>query len=266
MFGRALFFVSAFMATALTSLPANSAVISAVGANAVDIVPSVESFRSLLGNLNPNLPQTFNGGRREINWDGVPAAQSSPNPFPGDFFNGTTPGRARGAVFTTTGSGFQVSGTDFSEINVDFPSLFEAFSATKTFSAIGSADMDVTFFLPGTNTPATTRGFGAVFSDVDLPDHTSMSFFDVNDNPLGTFAVPAATGNQTFSFLGVTFDQAVVRRVHISNGSIQLSPDFVVMDDFIYGEPVQAIPEPATWLLLAVGLGALVWLRKTQRM
>ena len=46
------------------------------------------------------------GARREINWDGTPNAQSSPNNLAPNFFNVNSP---RGVVFSTTGSGFQVS-------------------------------------------------------------------------------------------------------------------------------------------------------------
>ncbi|HYZ49159.1 MAG TPA: PEPxxWA-CTERM sorting domain-containing protein [Sphingomonas sp.] len=34
--------------------------------------------------------------------------------------------------------------------------------------------------------------------------------------------------------------------------------DLVVMDDFLYGEPM-AIPEPASWALMVGGFGLLGW-------
>ncbi len=46
------------------------------------------------------------GGRREINWDGVPAAFTNNDLFPGNFFNVNSP---RGVLFTTDGSGFRIS-------------------------------------------------------------------------------------------------------------------------------------------------------------
>jgi len=67
------------------------------------------------------------------------------------------------------------------------------------------------------------------------------------------------------SFVGVTFNSAIVARVRITNGNSPLGPnddpivrgtDIVVMDDFIYGEPqvAAAVPEPSSGLgLLALG-------------
>ena len=58
-------------------------------------------------------------------------------------------------------------------------------------------------------------------------------------------AVPAATGDETLSFLGVSFNAGeVVGRVRIVSGNVALGPneagalDVVAMDDFIYAEPV----------------------------
>jgi hypothetical protein len=51
----------------------------ASGANPAAIQSTVDAYRVALGTLNPNVAGTQNGGlgRREINWDGVPAAQSA---------------------------------------------------------------------------------------------------------------------------------------------------------------------------------------------
>jgi hypothetical protein len=132
------------------------------------------------------------------------------------------------------------------------------------FSPIGSNIVDLFFFVPGTGTPAVTRGFGAVYTDVDVIENTAFEYFDAAGNSLGTFSTPVS--NNGLSFLGVTFANPVVRHVRIRYGNSALGPadsvefDVAVMDDFIYGEPV-AVPEPGTASTVAVLLGWLtVWL------
>jgi hypothetical protein len=250
--------------------------VSAAGANSAAIQPTVLTFQTTLGTLNPNVVGSFASGRREINWDGVPDALSAPNLLPANFFNSNSP---RGVVFSTAGTGFEVSSSpasgvplNFGNINPAYTSIFAPFSIPRLFTALGSNVLDVNFFVPGSNTLALTNGFGAVFSHVDLANTTSLQFFNQAGNSLGTFFVPATTGNQTFSFLGVSFTEGtVVSRVQITNGNQILGPsntadDLVVMDDFIYGEP-QAIPEPSSLVMAGtaamVGLGCA--LRRRQR-
>src|SRR5205814_6387589 len=80
---------------------------SATGANAASITAARDAFRLDLGGGDvAGVNGSFGGLRREINWDGVPDAFSAPNNMPADFFNVTSP---RGAVFSTPGTGFQVS-------------------------------------------------------------------------------------------------------------------------------------------------------------
>ena len=266
------------VALALLCAPAAGAqvVTAAAGANAAVIQGSVDAYRASLGALNANVAGSFGSGRREINWDGVPDAQSSPNAFAPNFFNVNSP---RGVVFSTPGTGFQNSATatsgtpvEFGNINPTYPETFGTFSAQRLFTPIGSNVTDVQFFVPGSTTAALTRGFGAVFTDVDLANTTSMSFFGPGGGSLGTFFAPVggtSAAGGSLSFLGVLFADAVVSRVRITTGnaapgagvndlSIGTGPtDVVVMDDFIYGEPVSTVPEPATVLLLGGGLAAL---------
>lgn len=268
--------IAVALAGVVSGLPAGAETIrSGAGSAAADIQSALDQFRADLGALNPNNPGSLGSGRREINWDGVPDTVASPNPMAGDFFNGATPGRARGAVFTTPGTAFEISADndnptltpgDFANINPAYSTDFAAFTPQRLFTAVGSNIVDVTFRVPGEDTPALVRGFGSVFSDVDLHGSASLSFYDKSGGLLNETIVPAAgLGDGTFSFLGVAFDDAIVARVRITSGTDALSPttfdapsaaspvDLVVMDDFVFGEPV-AVPEPASAALLGLGL------------
>jgi hypothetical protein len=252
----------------VTETHAASITFSDVGTS-VDIADTVNDFRSALGTLNPNVAGSFDSGRREINWDGVPDARSAPNLLPADFFNVNSP---RGVVFSTPGTGFEVSANavnptatpiEFGDIDPAYPGFFTTFSPQRLFTAVGSNIVDVNFFVPGSSTPAFTNGFGAVFTDVDLANISSLQFFDLFGNSLGTFFVPNIAGNETLSFLGVLFNGGEqIGRVRITAGNQILASgntmtDLVVLDDFIYGEP-QAVPEPAMAALMLGALGAFV--------
>ena len=203
---------------------AAATVFSGTSDNVAGLLPTVDAFRSALGNINPNVVGSFGTGRREINWDGVPDAFSAPNALPGNFFNVNSP---RGVVSSTPGTGFQVSASaasgtpiQFGNIDATFPSIFEPFSPQRLFTAINSTIVDVNFFVPGTTTAALTRGFGVIFSDVDLANTTSLMFFGINNELLGTFFAPEIAGNETFSFLGVDFGSSQVGRVRITSGEM----------------------------------------------
>ena len=239
-----------------------------------DIRLAVDDFRNALGNLNANTPGSANGGRREINWDAVPAQFTNTNDFPADFFNQPAVGRARGTVFATRGTGFRTSDDNFSDVAPDFDGPFEFFSPIRTFAPVGSNRMTVDFFVPGSPDAATSTGFGVVFSDVDRRGSASIQLFDARGRSLGRYNAPVAPG--ALSFIGVRFADAVVASVEIRSGQAAVvtdgvalgdrvlnpepghaakddddgdddhdrgegrhrSPDLVIMDDFIYGEPI----------------------------
>src|SRR2546430_14617119 len=68
------------------------------GANPADIQAIVDQFRADLGGSNNGVGGSFATGRREINWDGVPDANATPNFLAPDFFNTTSP---RGLVMAS---------------------------------------------------------------------------------------------------------------------------------------------------------------------
>lgn len=255
---------------------------------------AVGDFRAALGTLNSNVAGSFGSGRREINWDGVLDSFSRPNALPANFFNVNSP---RGAVFSTAGTGFATSADSnnptatplrFSDLNATYSTAFSSFSPERLFTAIGSNILDISFFIPGSTTPAAVMGFGAVFADVDigpsLPTQglgledagveggvasaTQLLFFgtDANQTLIGTFNVPAAAGDGGLSFVGVMFSSAIVGRVRIISGNSALGPnditqggafDIVALDDFIYGEPL-AVPEQSSVALAAAGVVGLL--------
>ena len=241
---------------------------SAAGQDAAAIQESLDGLRGDLGDLNAPELGSRGSGRREINWDAdTPLdAFASPNFMPATFFNRPLFPFARGAVFLTTGLGVQVSqdGDDpqdddadqlrFSDANAEYLNEFQTFSDPRLFSAGTDANViDVLFFVPGTNQPALVKGFGAIFTDVDVAGSTTLQYFDRNGRLLHDQAVPHLAGQGTLSLLGVVFDQIEVARVRITAGNLNLgavddlpASDAVVLDDFIYGEPValEAIGQP----------------------
>ena len=271
--------VLSLIVTVALHTPAGADIVrSAAGTTDGDITSARDAFRADLGGgIVPGANGSFGGVRREINWDAVPDGFAAPNNLPANFFNVNSP---RGTVFTTPGTGFQVSANagvapiEFGNIDPSYITTFATFSPQRLFTALDSNVVDVLFFVAGTNTPATVSGFGAVFTDVDLSDTTSIEFFSATDVSLGSFFVPAIAGSESFSFLGVSFDTERVGRVRITSGNSALGPgvidqngnpsDHVVMDDFLYSEP-KAVPEPAVTVLVATAIAALgiaAWRRR----
>lgn len=163
-----------------------------------------------------------------------------------------------------------VGSVEFDNINPTYSSTFGVFSPQRLFTGVGSNIVDVSFFIPGTTTPALISGFGAVFTDVDLSSSTKIEFFNAANASLGVYGVPAGTvGSESLSFLGVSFTEGpIISHVQITSGNTALGAgaydgtplgpdnvvDVVAMDDFIYAAPV---PEPETYAMLLAGLGLL---------
>jgi hypothetical protein len=144
--------------------------------------------------------------------------------------------------------------------NPSYATIFKALSPVRLFSSIESNVTDTLFFVPGGGeVKATTRGFGVIFSDVDLPDgsddpgpkqgnrhaSTLIEYFGADGDLLFSSFAPASPGDGNLTFFGIVFDDARIARVRITVGATpgpddSRKRDVVMMDDFIYGEP-QAI-------------------------
>lgn len=243
---------------------------SAAAGTPAGISPTRDAFRAAVGGGTTAAANgDFGGVRREINWDGVPDGRSDPNLLPGNFFNVNSP---RGAVFSTPGSGFLVSANAGAVAAplFGFPNDLQTFSAQRLFAPIGSNILDISFFVPGTTTAATTSAFAAIFVDVEdnnSVDATTLEFFDAA-GALIFSRTAAAAGNQGLSFLGGVADAGErIGRVRIttpdnfliSNGVRDNErTDFVVMDDFLYATP-GVVPTPGSLGLTLLGLAALAW-------
>lgn len=225
--------------------PVPAQVVTASG----DLTGALTQFRGLLGGAANTVAGEQAEGRREINWDGVGAALLNVNTFPGDQFNRVVP---RGQIFTTPGTGFRVSDNALFDLEPSDSTQFRAFSPVKTFVSIGSPVMTVTFKVAGSDTPAVTKGFGVVFSDVDVQGSASLEFFSAAGVSLRKVIAPIRSDATGHSFAGAVFDEALVASVVITAGQAAVAAgvkdisaggtsDLVATDDFIAGEP-HALP------------------------
>jgi hypothetical protein len=238
-------------------------VFQAAGPDVTSIQGAVDAFRAALGDNNGNNPGPIQKGRREINWDG-----GNPN-----ILDTTAPVNPFLVFLNTRGSQFKTPGLGLSQAppsggpqgglavlfgNPSYATIFRTFSRSRLFTPVGSNITEASFSIPGTNgtAPATVRGFGAVFTDVDQPDgigpstvrgSTFIQYFDANGRLLFSSSVPASPGDGSLSFFGIKFDDARIASVRIKTGDVAPGPkddqhhDIVMMDDFIYGEP-QILP------------------------
>lgn len=217
-----------------------------------ELTNALGQFRAIIGDPLNNTPNQT-AGRREINWDGGAPQITNNNNFPLDFFNatadGSPAGRQRGLVYVGANAALRLDSTSYSEIEASYADNFKPFSGKKLITSINSNITEIEFRLAGTNTPASVKGFGAVFSDVDQDAYTTIQFFDGNKS-LGIFQVPKRSDANGHSFLGVYFPNDKITRIKITAGNGVLAPgtkdisspggtkDLVVFDDFLYSEPL----------------------------
>jgi hypothetical protein len=202
----------------------------------------VNGFASSLGADDGEQPGSQTGGRRQVDWEDVPDAMASPALLPGDFFDVQSP---RGLILGTPGSGVAVSRSiaqgqpRFADIDASYAATFGAYSGERIFAPLGSTETDVSFRVPGTDTPALVAGFGAVFTSVDDAGGTTVQFLAADGSVLGTVAAP--TGR--FAFAGATGTGIAGARILTGTAALgrgvvdDAGHDVVAMDDFVYGEP-----------------------------
>lgn len=265
-------YVALLMGVSMTAT-AHAVPIVFSGSGATDAAAEFNAFRAAVG-----------GGAR-ITWDGVRLDGTDANPATSIIDAGKTVAipvdrfRAAGAVYAAP---YAVSGDGFASLNPATAGQFPAFTPSNTFAMFDATPGEFddrfiaqSFVLPGTGTAAGTRGFGAIFADVELLGTSSIEYFGRNASgdrvSLGKFDVPVGPSGE-HQFLGVVFDDPIIADVLLTVGtnalfsfdgstimsfgpeSLSTGVDLAVTDDFVFAVPQQLhnVPVPSTLLLLAV--------------
>jgi hypothetical protein len=235
---------------------------------------SLASFEAAIGGVKNTAAAPQTGGFRTITWDGVktdgtdaaagpnstvvvpPLGGGSPHTvgIPLDRFEGS--GVYFGAVYGVSNDGFVDVNPSVGAPN---PVLFPAFSTPNTFAMFNDNGIDFKFVAPAaTNTDivsASSRGFGAIFINVEQLNTTSITYFNGN-NVLFTQNAPVGGKGQPV-FIGALFNNPVVTRVLLTLGTDVIfkfdgtaataggtdsgtssGTNLVVTDDWAFAEPV----------------------------
>jgi len=235
-------------------------VFSGVGTTAA--TNALNAFKAAMGGVdNAGDPTQHATGSRRINWDGVL--------LDGTDFGGKTKTivankvvgipinrfQTRGALF---GEVYAVAGDGFTSVNPGVSGQINAFSPHNTFAHFNDVGIETDFIKPSaaTTTPVheASRGFGAIFTDVERSHSSEIEFLN-GTTSLGEFFVPPGASGQV-EFLGVLFNAPIVTSVEASPGSSPLfffhnnvhasgeadlsnggTEDIAAVDDFLYAEP-----------------------------
>lgn len=210
---------------------------------------------------------TVDGNR--IGWDAVKLDGTDANPNTKIIDTGKTVQipvdrfKNFGAIFADP---YTVSGDGFATVNPGTAGQFPAFSVNNIFAMFDAKDgqfedrnIQQSFVLPNTNTKAGTRGFGAIFVDVEKDNSSSIEYFGKNAAgdkiSLGKYYVKPGTTSGEPQFLGVLFDSPIISEVELILGAKALFSfdgasvkafgpedlakgiDLAVTDDFFFAVP-----------------------------
>jgi uncharacterized protein (TIGR03437 family) len=239
------------------SATTNNAAVAFSATSTAAATTALANFRTAITNVN--------GIPRAIVWDGVRLDGTdnggNTTPIVANKITGIPVNRfqAAGALFDRV---LAVANDGFVSANSSVADQFPAFSPANTFAAFNSNKYEQHFVLASAPTstpiPAATRGFGVIFLDVEREHTSSIEYFN-GAVSLGKFFVPPGASGQA-EFLGVLFNSPIVTRVTITAGTAQVfnfqsgtggqpgqvssggaendTTDLVVVDDFLFSEPV----------------------------
>ena len=256
--------------------PGAPQIFNAVGTT--NVPTAIGNYETAIGgadNGGTTAPQST--GFRHINWDAVKLDGTDFGGAPNTtvISQGNTVGiplnrfQTRGVYF---GAVYAVSGNGFSTVNPSVSGLFSPFSPNNTFAMFNDNGIDFKFVAPSatgsTIVSAQSRGFGAVFVNVEQPNTTSIEFFH-GSTSLGKIFAPVGAKGQP-EFVGELFNSPVVTNVLLTLGTGVIfkfdgttftsggadnppaGQNLVVTDDWFYPEPV---PSPNGFPILSGGQG-----------
>jgi hypothetical protein len=230
---------------------------------------ALTNFQAAIGGSKNTSPAPQPSGFRTITWDGVKVdgsdAVSGPNSTT-VITLGHTVGiplnrfQNQGLFF---GAIYAVSNDGFMDVNPSVgggfnPVLFPAFSAPNTFAMFNDNGIDFKFVLPATPfsppVSAVSRGFGAIFLNVQQPG-TTIQYFH-GSTVLDTLNVPTNNTAGAAVFAGELFNSPIVTNIlltlgqgvifkfdgtTVTSGSANsASNNLVATDDFLFAEPQAA--------------------------
>jgi hypothetical protein len=235
------------------------------GTNNGAVQAALNAFETTIGGVKNTAAAPQNGGFRVITWDGV-KTDGTDNAAGPNSTTVITPGHTVGIPLNRfQGSGaffgaiYAVSNDGFVDVNSHVNGLFPAFSSPSTFAMFNDNGIDFTFVAPSSPSTepvsAASRGFGAVFLNVQQPG-TTIQFFHGN-TLIDTLDVPVSATPGSAVFAGELFHDPIVTNVLLtlgdgvifkfdgttitSGGPNSASNNLVAVDDWIFPEPVPIV-------------------------
>ncbi len=104
-------------------------------------------------------------------------------------------------------------------------------------------------------TPVRGAGLDVVFDAPDGASFVGVTFYDASGSVLALNGfIPAPSGAPGYQFVGFVSDSANIKRVVFDEFDGSAADDHVAYDSIVFSP---AVPEPGTWVLMALGLVAL---------
>lgn len=198
-------------------------------------------FRQDLGGANNGAGNSYTSGYREIDWEDLPAGGLGLQGL-FNYYNTVSP---RGIILNPVQRTFTDYAINYSRDGFqEYGGGFQAYSGNTIFSPVALNHLDISFVIPGTNIPASVKGFGAFFSDIDQSGMTWICLYDEKGELMETLLPQEMNGGMTF--IGASYsDGRRIARVSMRVGNTPLPAgtseswqvDKTAMDNIIYGEP-----------------------------